>query len=316
MREETRRRICETAEKLRYKPNIAAQALSRKPVNIAVMVPDKPHEVQDSLIKGLKDELEVQRQFNVTSEFFTYDFNGDDFGREEAFLRSAMHTADALIIEPSKNLPKYKAAVELLNASGTPVVTLVTYNDILSEACRVSVHAEVVGKTAAQFLSICGCRKAAILIGRGNVTIHERNVFGFYDMALSAGLAVAGTYETLDRFDLAYERTREVVFKNLGLDGLFVTSYNAPAVCECLKHMGRTGDIKVIGVDLYDKSVACMRDGSLSALICQNQYLQAQAAVEAAVSCVGGIVPEKKDILIKPELVLLGNLELYTGGNS
>ena len=66
----------------------------------------------------------------------------------------------------------------------------------------------------------------------------------------------------------------------------------------------------MVGVDLFSDSVACLRDGSLTAAIFQNQQRQAQMAVEVAVNSFRGIAPEPR-LLVKPEIVLKSNLSCY-----
>jgi len=123
------------------------------------------------------------------------------------------------------------------------------------------------------------------------------------------GLAMTAVYESFDRFETAEALTEQLIAAGCP-DGIFVSSYVAPAVCACLQAHGLAGRVRVIGVDIWEKSAACLEGGTLTAAICQNQQLQAMRAVDMLVSMMRGDAPAG-GILIKPELVMPSAMRYY-----
>ena len=67
--------------------------------------------------------------------------------------------------------------------------------------------------------------------------------------------------------------------------------------------------MRVIGVDVYDRTAECLRKGSMSAIIYQNQREQARRAVIELLD--GMREGTSRSVHIKPELVLQSNLSFY-----
>ena len=67
----------------------------------------------------------------------------------------------------------------------------------------------------------------------------------------------------------------------------------------------------VIGQDLSPDLVANLLDGSLSATIFQNQYLQGRKAIEMMYNSLTGNSVIRDEYLVTPELVMTSNLDCY-----
>ena len=166
---------------------------------------------------------------------------------------------------------------------------------------------------AAQFLSLCGSQKAALITGRPQAWIHEENTAGFLDAAKLYGLRCAATAESFDDMEIAYRQTADMLEQYPDLDGIFTSSYVAPGVCRRVQETGRR--IHIVGTDLVAGSDRCLRAGILTATIFQNQATQARLAAEMVVRIFreGGLHgSEPITTLVKPELVLSSSLGCYT----
>lgn len=307
MGDDTRTRIIEVAKTLGYKPNRAAQALSRKTVSIVALLPNSPRQVQNLLREGLEDAFLEYSSFNINYRIIEYT-ETPDLSAVRDIIKELSGQIDALIIQGDDSLSDEVAR----HHSGIPVITLVTGAERFNAVTSVLIDAETVGKLAAQFMAISGAKRTVIMAGREGTYIHSRNIAGYNKVAAQFGIEVSNIYYTEDCWENASAFTADALSRWKDLDGIFVSSYLAPSVCNYLKEHELAGTVKVIGVDLYDDVVECLKDGSLLATIYQNQYLQARNAVEIVMECISTGVRILPPSRMKPELVMLSNLESYS----
>lgn len=302
---ETVRRVTKAAEQLGYRPNRAAQLLAGKNKHIGILLPTSPEPVYSMFEKGLQEALTIYEEygFRITLLHYSSAPERTDF---LFVLETLRGNIQGLIFIGSYQLDRQ---VDVLRNLHIPMVSLQL--PIASRFCPcVTVDAGCVGRMAAQFLSLF-CGKAVVITGDASMYLHRQNIVGFQEEATRRGMAVTHVWESFDDFTIATSLTEKLI-QTEKPDGIFVSSYVAPAVCAVLREAGLGGQVKVIGVDIWERSVACLHDGSLSAVIDQNQPLQAKRAVELIVSMMqegGTLVPD--DIRIKPELVMESWLDQY-----
>ena len=298
---ETIEKIKRIAAEMGYRSSFSAQALVRKPRRVAIVLFRTPAEVRSLFEAGFTQSFDLYSEFGLEADYHYFDSLTDvDWDAIE-------QTACAAIVTPGAGL---EACSHRLEALGTrlPLVLLQSSPELpLPRLCGVTVNARVVGMMAAQFLSLTSGH-VGVLTGYGSRWIHRQNLNGFLHAAGEFGLNHLSTAETYDRMDVAYDAARRMMKAHPQMDGLFVTSYVSPAVCQCAADLNRP--MHIIGVDLFADSISCLRSGTLAAAIFQNQQRQAQLALEAVVNHLRGIAPENS-IQVKPELVLRTNCSCY-----
>ena len=62
---ETRQKILETADRLGYRVNRVAQSMARNCINIGVLIPDSWLDYYNIIKKGIDEEFEILRDYNV-----------------------------------------------------------------------------------------------------------------------------------------------------------------------------------------------------------------------------------------------------------
>ena len=170
----------------------------------------------------------------------------------------------------------------------------------------------MVGRIGAEYISALHGGKplnTAIIIGEANAQIHRSNITGYREEAAARQIAITEIAESGDQMDRAYDVMGQILRNTPKLDGVFVTSYVSPAVCQCLRDLGRE-EISVVGVDLFAESRRCLEEGQLDMVIFQNQQLQGYTAVEMMAEFFhtkSALVDRR----IKPEIVLRSNAALY-----
>lgn len=301
---ETIEKIKRIASEMGYRSSFSAQSLARRPRRVGIVLFKHPGEVRRLFEMGFSESFDIYCEFGIEPVYYLFE-------RMSALPWDEIEqSSDALIVTPGVDFDSCADHLESLSRR-LPLVILQTIPSVPLPAVlsEVTVNARVVGAMAAQFIGLChpGC-ETAILTGYRNSWIHGENIRGFLATASSCRIANIAIAECHDEIDSAYTETRRLLKTHPELGGIFVTSYVSPAVCQCIADMHRT--TRVIGVDLFSSSAACLRNGSLTAALFQNQQKQAQLALEAIVSSFRGIQPEAR-MLVKPELILNTNLSCY-----
>ena len=289
---ETVKRIEEAARRLGYRPNRAAQLLAGKNKSIGIIVPKNPVEVMKQIIDGLTETLDEYGEYGFRYQMRTFDYmvNG-----VEGFLDGLEDIRDrinGLIFIPVIDLDICRKFISPLKI---PKVALQSVLD--PEICpSVTVDERMVGRMAAEFLSLYGnVRNVAMIAGSRQADIHRKNLVDAVD--------------SFDSIEKAKSLTLGLCERYPELDGIFVSSYVSPGVCAALEERGLAGKVRVIGVDVYDRTAECLRKGSMSAIIYQNQREQARRAVIELLD--GMREGMSRSVHIKPELVLQSNLSFY-----
>lgn len=299
----TVRAVSSAAERLGYTPNRAAQMLSRKGKTIGVLIPCDPPEIMGLFGQGIESAAADFGKFGIETKVVTYRRRSGEFFERLGLIGGC----DCAVIVPDG---QPKTCAEAIGRLKMPVITLQTGIEAPSICRGVSINEKVVGKMAAEYLGIAAkTRKAAIITSDVEMYIHRLNIEGFMSEKGRYGLEVIGIYESFDDMETAARLTKRVFEDCPSAGGIYTTSYVAPAICGALGEMGKT-EVAVIGMDVFDKTIKCLEDGSLGAVIYQDQRYQSKKAMEIAVAALGGEL-QAEDVKITPQLVLRANLECY-----
>ncbi len=303
---DTVQRVIDAANRLGYKPNRAAQILAGKQKKIGILMPKKPQQVFLPLQEGLQDALQDYEPFGFQYQFVFYDQQRQPEINFNNGLLELSKAVNGLIVVPASPTDACEAALMQIHL---PRIALQVA--VAPTVCHsVTVDERMVGRLAAEFLSLFdSVKNTGLIIGEQNVSIHRKNVEGYLAEAGKRGLQTLAIEECFDDMQLAYQKTEQMLTQHPDLQGIFVSSYVAPAVCSCLQTCGRHDAIRVIGVDVYKETAESLQNGLLSAIIYQNQREQGQQSVQQLLSLMRDEPIES--IRIKPELVLKCNLPFY-----
>lgn len=304
LKPETVKRIKKAAKELGYIPNRFAGALSRRKLKIGVIFPANPIEVMYYIEKGIREGIAENIEYGAEYIIKKYEYySRDDFLK---MLNELAETTDGIIASGIENAEE----AEIIAAKPCVLLTSGIKTDKMKLCSKVSVNGFVVGKTAARYISVCGGKNAAIIAGSPNTSLHTENISGFKYEAADCGINVNTIAYCSDKIAVAYEKTLEILNEYPNTDGIFTTSYVAPGICDALKFLKKENDVCVVGLDLYKETKAALADGSLNAVIFQNQVLQAKTAVSTILE----MSANKKSggsYTVRPEIVLKSNLECY-----
>jgi LacI family transcriptional regulator len=276
--ERTRALILETAAQMDYTPNETARSLVRKELRIAAVFPVEPVEFFQYCTEGIRRaarELKDSRCRIIEYPVPSLD-SPEDLRKILAGL--AGEPFDALVLTCSYQFNIYRRELEHIGKLGIPIIynTIFGEDNIPSLSGGVRMNTLIAGQMAAEFLGIAikphsGKGKTALMVGNKNMLVHGECIEGFCKNAEKNNLEVVAIYETHEDRDIAYKQTGELMGLYPDLDGIYVTSYNSPGVCDWFDMHPESRRAIIIGQDMYPKLNEKLRSHSLTATLFQNQ---------------------------------------------
>lgn len=294
--EATKQAVRDQALRIGYTANLPARMLGRKRTVIAVGIGFCPPEVRSLFRLGFLAAMERYEDFGVEIRFLS-----EGPGEE-------LDGTDALIAFPIW-LNENRFVAERFAEKHPTVILQSRCPEFSGAVTTVVIDAAAVGRLAADLLALQGCSFPGVIMGDRSAWIHSENLQGFFEQGKRYGFRKGPVAESHDSMEYAFRETERLLSAFPAIDGLFVSSYVAPAVCRVFRNRR---SIPVVGVDLFPESREYLLNGTLSAVLFQNQQMQAQTAVQAVLDAFcGSSVPD--EIRIKPEVILPGNVSFYSG---
>jgi len=312
--EATRRHVIRAAEKLGYRPNLAARALSgkKKRIRIAVCIPREIHYFYDQLWAGVYAEAERWADFGVEFEHHPLKELGS---REHVVLEKIVHSApDGIVLTPGHP----ELASELITraeSQGIRVVCVSTDAPASRRAGIVCVDPLLNGALAGELMAkfVQPGSSVAAVTGMLSTEDHARKTEGFtrsFFQHCPKG-SMVGVVEAHEHKQESFQRTKELLARFDSLAGIYVNTVNCLPVCDALIASKMMGKVKLITTDLFREMVPYLKDGTIAASIYQHPYQQGRLAVGAlAQHLVQGVpIPQRRHI--NPGVVFSSNLHLF-----
>lgn len=314
VREETRALVIQTATEMGFRPNALARSLARKKIRLAVVAFTSFPEFHDSFLSGTREAASELVDYNVQTDYFSYDTGATNTKDSQRFLEETLDTiADngydgALIL--ARQIDKFKKLIE----KGVCVATAV--NDIAPNLRRfcISHNGFVAGKIAAELTYRWMSDRAqpvAIASGWPGNGIHQQTILGFKAQMEKTPLVLCEIYHHFDNEELAYSETKRVLDNHPDLGAIYVNSFNSRNVIRAVKEHGLAGKITLVTSDIYDSLRTEIEQGFVVASIFQNQYEQGKRGLHALYQALTDESYEIQNITIEPRIILNSNLSLF-----
>ena len=314
--EDTRRLIWETADRLGYRANPAAQALSRKPIKLGAILYSPVEEYSDDLCRGVEAAAQELRQYNVEIDLRSIPYtNYRECYAKAVKILHEFHAKgyDGVLLTPDATNAELESLCELLAKmaeEGIPVVTIA--NDIpeSKRLFHVGVEAFTGGKMAAELLRLTSAgRDVAILTNSAELDIHRNYLDGFAHIAGKDTFRSVRIYSHYDDPEQVRKQTEQMLRDDPELHGVYITSASSPLVCQQIRASGRSG-LNIVMTDLLDETPALLSDHTALATIYQDPYRQGKTA---AMLLYDYLLSKKSfgDHLITPIIVLPSNYACY-----
>lgn len=272
----TTKRILEAIKELNYTPNILASRLkSAKQYNIAVLFPKGSSDIPFWLDheKGFKDSNKEMTPFGLNLELYQFDQNEEStfIDQTNAILKK---DHDGVLMVPVFQSEALKFTSTLADKK-TPVILFDTQLPEQSELPFIGQNSKDSGYLAAELMNKCISKDALILIvsltkkhdNYRHFNLREAGFRNFFNDD-----AKILKYESIDEnSDSVARKLTEIKNKNPSIEGVFVTN-GIDVVAPLFE---KNNDQTLIGYDLIEKNVKCLKEGLIDFLISQKPYTQA-----------------------------------------
>lgn len=309
----TKKRVLALAEKLGYRPNVAAQALKlNRRLSIAAVLPLEISHFFQPLRAGIQQAADTTTGVQITLDFIDYQHIGS--GDEEAFERAIAGRYDGILFIPNgaKTLYQPRRSQE---ESGS---TLFCVGDDVPQDMRsgaVTVDATISGSMAAELLALKLQARGSVAVFSGDLGLlsHSEKLRGF-----AASLAVQAPHLTLlpvlenhEEPQQAYEQALCVLQQRERPSGLYLSTANSAPVFRALRELGLFGKVAIVTTDLFHELVPLIRCGHVLATLYQRPFTQGKLAFESLLHLLRGERMPETTIRLAPHVILRSNLPLF-----
>jgi LacI family transcriptional regulator len=308
----TRARVLSTAQRLGYRPNLAARYLkSRKQLRISVHLPREIALFWDSLREGIR---QAAAPFGpaLHVDFRSYPSLGK--GDTELFEEALRDGTNGLIIAPG-NPAALKPYIRKAVQKDIPVVCVITDAPDTPRLASVSADPFTVGAVAGELLARFqpAGGKVAFFTGWLSIQDHAEKLRGFESSLAIAGgaLRLGPIVEAHDREGEAHRRALSVLRAHPDLTSIYVSTVNSLPVLRAAEEAGRLPGLTVVTTDLFPELVEHIRAGTIAATVYQRPLSQGRLALQALYQfLLNGACPSAQ-IRVVPHLVMRSNLDLF-----
>jgi LacI family transcriptional regulator len=308
----TREKVLKTAERFRYKPNLAARNLKlNRYLKIGVFLPQEISSFFDALRAGIQT-AQTDDGAPIDLSFFSYPRLGE--GDVGAMEKAHWQRFDGMIVAPGSSAT-WKRITDLAKQQGKPIVFVGTDAPRLHRIASVAVDAGVSGSVAAELLGHFIQRPGAVaaLIGDLRIQDHAEKLrcFAASLATLSPHLALLPAVESHDSQKDAYRTSLKLIEKHPELGGIYISTANSLPVIQALREKRRLGKVRIIATDLFPEIVPLIESGHIAATLYQQPLTQGKMAFEILCSyLVRGSLPQSINRLA-PHIVLRSNVSMF-----
>ena len=309
---ETERKVLEIAKLLDYQPNKAGIALAaqKKKLKIGVLLFGAENPFFDEVMDGLRQKLEELSIYGCTVIERRISFD----------LQSQLQTIDELLKEEIHGLilspyndPAIQEKIDLLWENG---ITCITINTDMPDSKRIAYVGSdyhKCGQTAAGLLHLFSGDYASvgIVTGSHNVLCHEERISGFTSHLHTKhpNIRIVDVVENGDDDYKSYEVVSDLLDRHPDLSALYFTAAGVYGGCRAVLNASLQRPLKIITFDAVLSTCEMIRNGVISATICQQPDEQGARSLSLLVDyLLTGKLPENRCIYMDLSIKIAENL--------
>ena len=308
----THERVHKMAEKLGYRPNLAARQLKlNRQLRIAVQLPREISFFFRPLLDSVRSAAAAFGS-GIQLKVATYPrLNHGDV----ALLRSTMNQKfDGYLITPGDPSTVQSLIAEIAG-NGVPVVCVATDAPRSARLASFTVDAYTSGAIAAELLgrALPAGGFVAAITGELSTLDHADKLRGFAAglATIAPQLSLLPTVESHEDPRQAYSRTVALLARRPRPAGLYITTANSVTIFKALEEHRLLGKIHVVATDLFPQLVPILESGSLLATIFQRPHTQGRAAFQSLAHYLLDGVQPPPITRFAPHIVLRSNFPLF-----
>ena len=318
---ESLEKVRRVLEENNYKQNIHTSAISLKTeYRIVVCVPDSGDgDYWGSVRYGITRALEEYSDIDLSCTFIPYDqFNADSSG--SAFQAVLEQKCDAVIIGPTFE-NETRILCSALAERHTPYVFVDADVEGTSPVAVITTDQNACGRLLGKLMTMMcpkDSRMALFHINRKgglhslNSVVREKAMKDFIRLSGRSSALIETSIQI--SHDSCAEGIRSFIGTNPDIQVAAVLNSRGHIIADALKDCGRP-DIRTLAFDVTYNNRRCIKDGSLTALICQRPETQGFSAVRSVIEyLIYGSTVQKSTMPV--DLVLKENIDLYSEDTS
>jgi LacI family transcriptional regulator len=312
--EKTKARVLQMAERIGYKPNLAAQALKlNRKLSIAVILPKHISHFFDPMRAGIRAAAAAAVGMQISVDFVEFPRLGA--GDVEALEAATLKHYDGIIFMPG-DIRKVEPLIRRLSRGGTAMMCVGNDAPNTERVGSVATHAYVSGAIAAELLAMTLPQKAHVAVFSGDLHTldHVEKLRG-----LAATLAVQAPHLTLlpalenhEQPKQAYQQTLLLMRGKDRPQGLYLSTANSTPVLKALDELNLLGKVQIVTTDLFQDLVRLIGFGKVMATLYQRPYTQGKVAFEQLVRYLKGDGTPLQPIQLAPHVIFRSNLSLFS----
>jgi LacI family transcriptional regulator len=312
--ENTRKRILGIAQRLGYKPNLAARALSvgQSPVRIGVCIPREIHYYFDQLRDGILAEARRFESLGVEILYHPTERLGfREVEKVSEAMKDGIHTLIITPGDPQRLTPSINEA----ERKDIRVICVDTDAPASRRSSVVCLNVEVGGRLAAELMSkfVSPGSQVAVITGLLQVEAHRKKAESFcgsYSQFCKGG-KVLEVVEAHDHEAEAFEKCSTLLERYESLAGLYVSTGNCLPVCRAINARGLSGQIKLITTDIFGEMVPFFENGTIFASVDGRPFLQGQIALRMVVDHIVHGSPLPSSHYLTPQIIMRSTLPFF-----
>lgn len=313
---ETKKLILDTAKRLGYKANVAAQGLRRQLIKLGAILFCPVEEYVDAIIEGVAASGEELAKYNVSVDIKKVEYtNNKDCLKAtcehiKAFAED--HYSGIILFTSSflDEMQELSALIKEVSQKGVLFATVANNIPVEEKVLHVGVNAFMAGSLAAEMLEFsCKGKDVALLVASSDSPINKKYIDGFMTYAENNVFSNISVYEHFDDKPMVIEITRRMLRDNPNLSGIYMTTASSALACKCIKDMNKA-DLSIITTDLLRETPELLKSKVANATIFQNPFKQGKNVVRFLYNYItaktdGGIH------LLSPHIILSSNIGTY-----
>ena len=299
---QTKERVESVMRELNYRPNQVAQGLAvmKKKLKIGFFIPGAEyHPYFQHVARAAQKKAKELAQYGVQVNFYPVGKSRESsFSRESAYWH-ILRELDG-IVTLGMDTPDVRAYMEETRRLEIPVVFYNTYMADQEFLAYVGCDYEQAGRLAAGLAELVGGEDAGVCIyseGNEAATSHRERIKGFCREAAERypGMKILDICQIEEEQEQNEASVREMFCRYPDVNVVYVVNPRDYEICRTVVQMDAKRQVKIITNDIVEDLEELMRQGSVSATICQEPEKQGEQSLEILFQYLAyGTLPKEK----------------------
>ena len=298
VRAKTAEKILEIAKALDYKPNKAGLTLAaqKRRLKLGVIIFENSNPFFDEVMKGVRYQQQRLNGYNCSVLVRQISQNvRQQLAAIDDFVSQEVH---GIVLAPC-NAPEIARKINELYDMGIPVVTANTDIDHSRRIAYVGSNYFLAGETAGGLMGLMtkGDIHAGIVIGSRQILCHTDRLAGFQSCVEKKypHIHITSIIENQDDDVESFHLTEKLLQENPQINALYFAAGGVYGGCKAVIAQNRQHTVTVIAHDKMDKIRSFIRDGIISATICQQPFIQGSKSLDILFNyLMAGELPDKE----------------------